>query len=137
MFHEWSSVNPDQALSLLKALQEFFNKEEKWIEWPLAMNDKDIEVKSNDPTATKFSLLGACELITRSAHKQPLADCVDCATREFLDDLSGGELIKGKMSYAQEMELIIEGIKELETDATKQKETSKEKTDGNIKTNNQ
>ena len=115
-FHGWEKVNLEQALDLLKNVQELFTDEKKWIYWPIAQNDKSIEVQSIDPSATQFCLMGALESITQKKYEQPLASYIECATFEYLDDLSGNELMKGKFSYKEEVTLIAEAIKELEKD---------------------
>lgn len=112
-FHGWEQVEAEQVIALLKRLQELFVSEERWMSWPLAENKDSIEVSPSDPTATKFCLMGACQVLSEKAHAKPLSDFVDCATREFLDDLSGNELIKGKYSWAEEMTLIELGLAEL------------------------
>lgn len=115
-FHGWEQVERAHALVVLKRLQELFSKQERWIEWPLAEDKDGEEVKPSDPTATKFCLLGACELFAARNHSKPLSDFVECAVYEYLDDLSGGEIIKGKTGYAEEFAMIVMATKELSDD---------------------
>lgn len=112
MFHGWP-IEKSQCLKLLKQLLGLYENKDKWIYWPIAVDDNGIEVKPNNPKAVKYSLIGACELFT-AEYKEPENEFIDCATREFLNDLSNDNLIHGKCDYDEEMDLIKMAIKELE-----------------------
>lgn len=113
MFHNWQDVSKNQVLLILKKLEELFSDKDTWLFWPLAENNMGLEVKPTDPTATKFSLMGASELFTTQLYQKPLADYVDCALREYLNDLSGDDLIRGKCEWKDELLLIKMGVEEL------------------------
>ena len=114
MFQNWRDVNKNQVLLILKKLEALFTDRDTWIFWPIAENNRGIEVKPTDPSATKFSLMGASELYTTQIYKKPLADYVDCALREYLNELSGEDLIRSKCGYEEEIMLIRMAIQEVE-----------------------
>lgn len=114
MFQDWRDVSDKQVLRILKKLEELFTNEEAWIYWPLAQDKYGNEVKPTDPTAAKFSLMGASELYTTELYNKPLCDFIDCALRDYLNELSGDDLIHGRCDWKDEMLLIKMGIGELE-----------------------
>lgn len=114
MFQGWEKVDKAQVLSLLKQLEELFKEKEKWIDWPLSEDEKGIDIKPDDPKAAKFNLMGASELFTSKEYEKPLCDFIDCATREYLNELSGEDLIHGRLDYEHEMLLLRMAIEELE-----------------------
>lgn len=113
MFLNWEYVEVAHIINLLQQLQQFYIDPNRWCDWPLASDDKGIALSPLDPKATKFCLQGACDYLCAQEYVQPLADCVNCATREYLDELSGSDLIHGKCDYETEMELIAMAISEL------------------------
>lgn len=114
MFYDWKEVEEAHVLHLLIQLQELFSNQENWIYWPKAQDTNGLEVRPTDSKAVKFCLMGACEHFCEKDHAKPLADYIDCATREFLNDLSSNnELLHGKCDYAEEMALISIAIEEL------------------------
>jgi len=114
MFHGWKDVDQEQVLHILKKLNALFTNQSRWLFWPLAENDTGNEVKPTDPSATKFSLMGASELFTTQEYEKPLCDFVDCALREYLNDLSGDDIVLGKSNYDIEILVIKMAIEELE-----------------------
>jgi len=116
MFYGWDTVEKEQSLALLKKLEALFSDSEKWIYWPIATTSDDIEVAPTDPKATKFSLMGACELFTKQDYESPQSEFVDCATREYLNSLSNDDILHGKTNYDDEMLLIKMAIGELSKD---------------------
>lgn len=119
MFYGWQFVEPEFALRLLLQLEQLFSDPQKWISWPIATNERDEEVKPLDPSATKFSLMGATEKLAHNDYVWPLSGCVDCAVREYLNDLSGDAIIQNKTNYADEMNLIKAAIEELQKEQSK------------------
>jgi|SRR5579885_723514 len=113
MFQNWQDVNKDQVLNILKKLDDLFVDPNKWIFYPNAIDEKGNEVKTTDPKAVKFSLYGASEMFAIQAHSKPLCDFVDCALREYLNELSSDDLVLGKCEYEDERLLIRMGIEEL------------------------
>ncbi len=114
MFHKWKDVEPNQALKLLYQLKALFADQAKWISWPLAEDAKGNEIPPTDPKATRFCLMGACEMLTDQDYVLPLAWFVNCAVREYLNDLSADALIHGKTRYEDEVALIEEAILDIE-----------------------
>ena len=119
MFHQWRDPEPQHILKLLKQLQSLFSDPNKWISWPLAENYKGEEVKPSDPTAARYCLMGACQLFTETDYTLPLAWFVDCATREYLNDLSGDAIIHNKTTYEDEVRLINEAIEDIQKEINK------------------
>lgn len=116
MFYGWEQVTKEQVLNLLLSLRDLFQDESRWINWPLAANALGQEVIPTDPHATAWCLPGATEKLVTEMYLYPLSTFIDCAGREFLNDLSEELLIKGTMDYRQEFALICQGIEELNKD---------------------
>ncbi len=117
MFLNWEYVEPSFVLRLLQQLQQFFIDPKCWLYWPLAEDGYGHEISPFNPKAMKFCLQGACDYLCAQEYVQPLADCINCATREYLDELSGSDLIHGKCDYETEMALITMAISELIKDS--------------------
>lgn len=116
MFMQWEYVEKTQVLKLLVQLRDFYADENNWIFWPLATDGYGVEVKPTDPKASKWALMGACDLLLDRDYVQPLADCINCATREYLNELSNDDLLHGKCQWKDEFALINKGIEELGND---------------------
>lgn len=114
MFCDWEQVTKDQVLNLLLLLRDFFIDRGVWITWPLAENQKGYEVDPASPEAVRWCLSGASEKITKALYQAPLSGFIDCATKDFLNELSDESLIKGSLSYEDEFALICLAINELE-----------------------
>ena len=108
MFYNWRDVNREDVVYLLEKLKSFFADESNWVFWPIAVDDNNIEVDPMVPNARRWSLMGASQKFSTEKFGLPLANYVDCATRDFLNDLSDDLLIKG-LSYQDEYALICLG----------------------------
>lgn len=113
MFQNWEQVNKEQVLNILKKLDDLFEDPNKWIFYPNAIDENDNEVKTIDPKAIRYSLYGASEMFSIKEHPKPLCDFVDCALREYLNELSSDDLVIGKCEYEDERLLIRMGIEDL------------------------
>jgi hypothetical protein len=110
MFNDWRDVSKEQVLEVLAGLKELFADQKKWIEWPEAVDEHGTEVDPLDEKAVAFSLMGASFKLAASKHKTPLANFIDCATRNFLADLSGESSTVIMLSYQEEYTLICMGL---------------------------
>jgi hypothetical protein len=120
-FFDWRDVEPPQVLELLKQVRQFFNTPECWVYFPFAVNASGKEVAPIDPLAIKWSLSGALD---KFAHGLPHADFLVCAARDFLNDISGGQLFRGKLGYDDELILLDLGIEHLSKGHTDETHTS-------------
>ena len=114
MFQGWRDVEQEQVLHVLKKLKELFADKDKWIDWPLAEDETGLEVKPDNPKAVKFCLMGASELFTKQQYEKPLCDYIECAVRDYLNELTNNDLILGKLDYDGEMLALNMGIEELD-----------------------
>lgn len=122
MFFGWEHVERSQVLNLLIQVRDLFTTPAKWLFWPLAANANDKEVDPLSDQATKWSLMGACDKFT-SVYSSPLAGCVSCATREYLNDLTSDDLIHGKLDYQKEIDLLNLAIEELEKEESNERKS--------------
>ncbi len=113
MFLDWKDVEQSHVVGLLSLLQELFSDEEKWVDWPIAVDSHGLEVSPLDTTATRWSMIGATEKLAGLLCEKPLCDFVAVATREYLNDLSDDKLIKGSTSYEDEITLIQLALEDL------------------------
>lgn len=113
MFYGWESVQKEQVQLLLSQLIELFSSPDNWIFWPIATNADGFEVEPTSKDAVKWSLMGACEFFTSQHYPEPMSGIISSATREYLNDLSGDDLIHGLLSYEKEMSLLLEAVKDL------------------------
>lgn len=114
MFLGWEQVTREQVLKNLHSLRELFSIETNWITWPLAENLSGVEADPSSPEAIRWCLAGASEKLTKQSYPAPLSDFIDCATRDYLNDLSDENLIKGNLTYQDEFALICLAIDDLE-----------------------
>lgn len=108
MFYNWKDVKEADVIFILEKVKDFFADPSKWIYWPIAIDGTGLEVDPLSPKAIKFSLMGALTKFASEKYSLPLGNYIDCAAREFLDDLSDNLLIKG-LSYEDEYALICLG----------------------------
>lgn len=123
MFFGWESVDRKHVLDLLLQVRELFASPDNWLFWPLATNANDQEVDPLSDQATKWSLMGACDKFT-SSYSGPLAGCISCAAREYLNDLTSDDLIHGKLDYSKELEVLLLAIEELEKEESHERESA-------------
>lgn len=114
MFLGWEQVTREQVITNLRSLKDLFSIESNWITWPEAENASGKETNPSSPDAVRWCLSGASEKITRLSFPIPLCDFIDCATREYINDLSDETFIKGILSYQDEFALICLALDELE-----------------------
>lgn len=114
MFHDWESVYKEQVLELLYDLKALFAKPGHWIYWPIAVDKTNLEVKPDSELAVKWSFLGACSKLTLAKYADPQASFINCATRDYLNSLCHEKLVKGLLTYEEEIELIELAILDLE-----------------------
>jgi hypothetical protein len=119
MFNDWRDVSKEQVLDLLKELKSLFADKNKWIDFPEAVDEHGTEVDPLDEKAVAFSLMGASFKIACSKYETPLANFVDCATRELLADLAGEGTIGKLLPYEEEYSLICLGLEILSKEGTK------------------
>lgn len=120
MFFGWESVDRKQVLDLLIQVRELFASPNNWLFWPLATDTNDQEVDPLSDQATKWSLMGACDKLTGN-YSRPLAGCISCAAREYLNDLTSDDLIHGKLDYQKEIDLLNLAIEELEKEVSNER----------------
>ena len=119
-FYGWKHVEQEHVAILLGAVKKVFADPNKRLLWPRAENESGQEISPFSTEASKWSLLGAGEMCATAIFSNPLDRYVECAMRDFLDDISDGKSIHG-MTYEDEFALISLGHELLET-----KETSDE-----------
>lgn len=113
MFQSWKNVEEQQVLYVIKNLKTLFADKNTWIDWPIAVDLNGNEVSPLSLKATKWSLIGASTKIAAEKYNPPLSDYVDCATREFLLDLSDDNSIGKLVPYDDEYALICLGYEYL------------------------
>ncbi len=113
MFQEWKDVDEEQVLFVLKEIHTLFSNPNNWIEWPLAINEKGIEVLPSSADAKKWSLMGASIKYASSNYPSPLSDYIDCALRDFLNEISDDARLKSFLSYDDEFAIISLGLEKL------------------------
>lgn len=113
-FQGWQDVNNKAALYLLTELHELFSDPSKWISWPLAINAAGEEVNPRSPDAVAWSLMGASTKLAQATYPLPIADFIDCAVRDFLNEISDNKLFGKMLSYDDEYALICLALEHLE-----------------------
>lgn len=109
MFRDWKNVDEQQVLYVLLGLKNLFADKTKWVDWPIACNIAGMAVDPCDSSAISWSLMGASIKIATEKYNHPLSNYIDCATREFLLDLSDDNLIGKLIPYDDEYALICLG----------------------------
>lgn len=109
MFQGWKDVKKEHVLYVLQQLKELFLDKSNWLDWPEATDDAGTVLDLMNPAAKKWNLLGASAKIANEKYGSPLADFIDCATREFLYDLADDNLIGKLIPYDDEYALICLG----------------------------
>lgn len=110
MFYSWRDVEKEHVIYVLEKVKKLFSDQSNWIDWPVAINAAETNIDPCSPDAKKWNLMGALVKFGVEKYSQPLADYIDCATREFLNDLSDESLIKGNLNYEDEYALICLGL---------------------------
>jgi hypothetical protein len=113
MFLDWQDVNAVDVQKILKAVKNHLSNQNVWIDYGIAFNKIGMPVLSNDSSAVKFSLIGCIEYHSAILYDKPLSDFIDCATRDFLSDLSDHKVWKEFMSYYDEISLLKLAIQEI------------------------
>ena len=108
MFYEWARVEREDVILLLSAVKKLFADPDKWVFWPRAENSNGQEVSPHSDDAVRWCLLGAAERCAETLFDKPICDFVECAMRDFLNDLSDDKLSHG-MTYDDEYALICLG----------------------------
>ena len=106
MFLDWQDVNAADVNKILKAVKNHLSNENAWTDYGIAFNKIGMPVLSNDTNAVRFSLIGCIEYHSSRLYDKPLSDFVDCATREFLSNLSDHKAWKEFMSHYEELSLL-------------------------------
>lgn len=114
MFLDWKDIEKEQVLLLLKEVHGLFSNQANWIDWPIAVDSRSLEVSPDSDKAARWSLMGATEKFAGLRYPKPFCDFLAVASREFLNDLSDDKLIRGEFSYEDEVSIIELGIEELE-----------------------
>jgi hypothetical protein len=117
VFHGWQYVEQEQVLWLLRELKDFFADPSKWVYHPQAVDQFGLETNPIALAASKWSLMGAGQKLAEEKYGAELARYIDCAAREYLNDLVDGKLIKG-MTYDDEYALLCLGLEQLEREIT-------------------
>lgn len=113
MFYNWEKVEREQVLTVLRSLKALFSDPLNWIYWPTAVDSNDLPVEPTNDQAIKWSLMGATDMLSHLHYDKSIAQFIDCAAREYLNDISDDELIHGRLSYLEEISLIDLGIEDL------------------------
>jgi hypothetical protein len=108
----WDAVEKQHVIDILLALKDFFSDKERWTDFPPAEDKNGVVVDPSSDQAVRWSLMGAGEKLGVPLFGLPLANYVECATRELLDDLTDGKHAHG-MSYDDEYALICLAIEDL------------------------
>lgn len=117
MFYDWQEVTVDHVAGCLEFVCQLYSNPNNWIYWPTAVDLNGLEVEPTSPEAIKWSMIGATEKYAMENFPRPLADCIACATREFLNDLSDSNaLLHGKLQYQDELELVKLGVEEIKNE---------------------
>jgi hypothetical protein len=103
----------------LRMTRELFLTPKTWVYWPKAVDTLGQEIDPTNEKAYQWSLSGAFEKFAW----QELWDISEpnyliCAAQDFLNDTSGGQLIRGKLDYDDEMILLDLGIEHLAKEKT-------------------
>ena len=106
MFHYWRDVSQEQVYYVMGQLKDLFAVQNKWMDWPIALDEHNTEVSPTDPSAVKWSLMGASIKFAKEKYGEPLCYFIDCCVRDYLGDLSGENLIGKMVPYEKEYELI-------------------------------
>jgi hypothetical protein len=114
MFLDWQHVNAADVQKILKAVKNHLSNKNTWTDYGIAFNKNGTPVLSNDKNAVIFSLMGCIEYHSRRLYAKPLSDFVDCATRDFLSNLSDHKAWKEFMSYYDELSLLRLAINEIQ-----------------------
>jgi hypothetical protein len=115
-FFGWNDIYPSQVLILLKRTRELFVRPERWIYFPFALDANGNEVIPTDAAAVQWALTGALD---KFAQGSPAPDFLSCAARDFLNDISGGQLVRGKLTYEDELILLDLAIEHLTKELSK------------------
>lgn len=108
MFYGWRDVESEHVIQLLGSVRKMFSDPSAWIAHPRAEDASGNEVSPHSSTAVKWSLLGAGERCAETIFADPLCNYVECAMREYLDDISSGKAIH-TTNYEDEYNLICLG----------------------------
>lgn len=119
MFYGWQEVTISHVAGCLEFTCQLLSDPNKWVYWPIAIDSTGAEIEPTSDKATKWSLIGATEKYAFENYERPLADCIACATREFLNDLTeNSELLHGKLQYQEEINLLRLAIEEIQNENT-------------------
>ena len=113
MFLDWKDVDTEDVLLTLISCKEHLENQSVWIDYGLAFNKFELPVPSNSKDAVKFSLMGSIEKSAQTLWDKPKSNYVDCATREYLMNLSDSLIWKSTFSYDYELKLIEDAIESL------------------------
>ncbi len=100
---------------MLAGVKRLFADPDQWIVFPRAEDASGLSVPPGSSQAVRWCMLGAGERCAEAIFDKPLSDYVECAMREFLDDISDGKFEKG-MSYDDEYALVCLGYEFLKGD---------------------
>lgn len=120
MFHHWRDVEQEQVYYVLGQLKDLFSDQKKWIDWPIALDEHNTDVAPTDKSAVKWCLMGASIKFAKEQYGEPLCYFIDCATRNYIEDLSGENIIGKMIPYDKEYELITTAYELLAPKAVKE-----------------